>query len=60
MSLEMPPAREEEQAPPSGSLDPEVGELLRRLLVGELALKVDPVSGKAVAGDDSPASKVRP
>jgi hypothetical protein len=48
LSLEVPSADEEEEWP-AGSLDPEVDDLLRRLLVGELEVKVDPISGRATA-----------
>jgi hypothetical protein len=60
VSLETPPTREEQPEPSPGSLDPEVGELLRRLLVGELRLKVDPVSGRAVLDGESAAPNKLP
>ena len=59
MSLEPAPAEEGEDRP-AGSLDPQVDELLRRLLVGELELKVDPVSGRALPDGEPPARKDRP
>jgi len=62
MSLEVPPADEnqvDEHEQPKGML-PEVRELLRRLLVGDLELKVDPLSGQVEVDGESPASKDHP
>ena len=59
MSPEVPPAKEERE-PSAGLLDPTVDELLRRLLVGELELRVDPVSGRAVVDGELPAPQDRP
>ena len=58
MSLEVPPAEEEERS--AGLLDPAVRELLRRLLVGELELKIDPVSGRVLLDGRTPPPPHRP
>ena len=63
MSLEVPPAdenQEDEHRQSEGMLDPEVQELLRRLLVGDLELKVDPWSGQVEVDGESPVSKDHP
>ena len=60
MNVEVPPAEEEEERP-EGSRNPEVDELLRRLLVGELELTVDPISGRAMLNNEvRPAPEDRP
>jgi hypothetical protein len=59
VSLEVAPRKKEEKRS-AGSLDPEVFELLRRLLVGELVVKVDPVSGQAVRDGRTPSAQDRP
>ena len=55
----MPPAKEGEE-PSASMLDPAVREVLRRLLVGELELKVDPVSGRALLDGKAPPPQDRP
>ena len=63
MSLQVPPADEnqkDEHAQSKGMLDPEVQELLRRLLVGDLELKVDPLSGRVEVDGETPPSKDHP
>ena len=59
MSFEVPP-KEEEAEPSADSLDPGVNELLRRLLTGELELKVDPLSGRALIDGNTPPDKTPP
>ena len=59
MSREVPPAKEGEE-PSASLLDPAVREVLRRLLVGELELKVDPVSGRALLDGKAPPPQDRP
>ncbi len=55
----MPP-KEEEAEPSADSLDPAVDELLRRLLTGELELKVDPVSGRPLLDGNPPPEETPP
>ena len=59
MSREVPPAKEGEE-PSASLLDPAVRELLRRLLVGELELKIDPVSGRVLLDGRTPPPHHRP
>ena len=59
MSFEVPP-KEEEAEPSADSLDPGVDELLRRLLTGELDLKVDPLSGRALLDANTSPDRTLP
>ena len=64
MSVEVPPAQEEDKdeddQPEGSSRNPDVDELLRRLLVGELRLKVDPISGRAIPDGEPAPSEDHP